>query len=42
MIKDRLGANPVPVVLPVGAGDTFNGALVQSLDAGNGLIDSIK
>ena len=27
MIKDRLGANPVPVVLPVGAGDTFNGLI---------------
>ena len=25
MIKDRLGANPIPVVLPIGAGDTFNG-----------------
>ena len=25
MIKSRLSANPVPVVLPVGAGDAFNG-----------------
>ena len=25
MIKDRLGANPVPVVLPIGSGDMFNG-----------------
>ena len=25
MIKDRLGANPVPIVLPVGAGETFSG-----------------
>jgi len=27
MIKDRLGANPVPVVLPIGAGDMFNGLI---------------
>ena len=27
MIKDRLGANPVPIVLPVGAGDTFSGII---------------
>ena len=27
MIKDRLGANPIPVVLPIGAGDTFNGLI---------------
>ena len=25
MIKDRLGANPVPIVLPIGAGEIFNG-----------------
>ena len=25
MIKDRLGANPVPLALPVGAGETFKG-----------------
>ena len=27
MIKDRLGANPVPIVLPVGAGDNFSGII---------------
>ena len=27
MIKDRLSANPVPVVLPIGAGDMFNGLI---------------
>ena len=27
MIKDRLGANPVPIVLPVGAGDLFSGLI---------------
>ena len=27
MIKDRLGANPVPVVLPIGSGDMFNGLI---------------
>ena len=27
MIKDRLGANPVPIVLPVGAGDEFSGLI---------------
>jgi len=25
MIKSRLGANPVPIVLPIGSGDMFNG-----------------
>jgi len=25
MIKERLGANPVPIVLPIGAGEMFNG-----------------
>ena len=25
MIKERLGANPVPLALPIGAGDTFKG-----------------
>ena len=25
MIKERLGANPVPIALPIGAGDTFKG-----------------
>ena len=27
MIKDRLGANPVPIVLPIGAGEMFNGLI---------------
>ena len=27
MIKDRLGANPLPVVLPIGAGDIFTGII---------------
>ena len=27
MIKERLGANPVPIVLPVGAGDNFSGLI---------------
>ncbi len=27
MIKDRLGANPVPIVLPIGAGDEFSGLI---------------
>ena len=27
MIKDRLGANPVPIVLPIGAGDLFSGLI---------------
>ena len=27
MVKDRLGANPVPIVLPVGAGDLFSGLI---------------
>ena len=27
MIKKRLGANPVPVVLPIGAGEMFNGII---------------
>jgi len=27
MIKDRLGANPVPIVLPIGAGDEFTGLI---------------
>jgi len=27
MIKDRLGANPVPIVLPIGAGDEFIGLI---------------
>ena len=27
MIKERLSANPVPVVLPIGAGDMFNGLI---------------
>ena len=27
MIKDRLGANPVPIALPIGAGDTFSGVI---------------
>ena len=27
MIKDRLGANPVPIVLPIGAGDIFTGLI---------------
>ncbi len=27
MIKDRLGANPVPIVLPIGAGDMFSGLI---------------
>ena len=27
MIKERLGANPVPVVLPIGAGDIFTGLI---------------
>ena len=27
MIKERLGANPVPIVLPVGAGDIFTGLI---------------
>tara|TARA_A100000164_G_C21920757_1_gene780541 strand:+ start:447 stop:2537 length:2091 start_codon:yes stop_codon:yes gene_type:complete len=25
MVKDRLGANPIPIVLPIGAGETFTG-----------------
>ena len=25
MIKERLGANPVPIAIPIGAGDTFKG-----------------
>ncbi len=27
MIKDRLGSNPVPLALPIGAGDTFSGLI---------------
>jgi len=27
MIKDRLGANPLPIVLPIGAGDIFTGII---------------
>jgi elongation factor G len=27
MIKDRLGANPLPIVLPIGAGDLFTGII---------------
>ena len=27
MIKDRLGANPLPIVLPLGSGDTFTGII---------------
>ena len=27
MIKDRLGANPVPIVLPIGTGELFNGLI---------------
>jgi elongation factor G len=27
MIKDRLNANPVPIVLPIGAGDVFTGLI---------------
>jgi len=27
MIKDRLGANPLPVVLPIGSGDMFTGII---------------
>ena len=27
MIKERLGANPVPVVLPIGSGDMFTGVI---------------
>ena len=27
MIKDRLGANPVPIVLPIGSGDMFSGLI---------------
>ena len=27
MIKDRLNANPVPIVLPIGAGDAFTGLI---------------
>jgi len=27
MVKDRLGANPVPIVLPIGAGDLFTGLI---------------
>ena len=27
MIKDRLSANPVPIVLPIGAGDVFTGLI---------------
>jgi elongation factor G len=27
MIKDRLGANPVPIVLPIGSGDLFSGLI---------------
>ena len=27
MIKDRLGANPVPIVLPIGAGELFSGLI---------------
>ena len=27
MIKKRLGANPVPIVLPIGSGDLFNGLI---------------
>ncbi len=27
MIKDRLGANPVPIVLPIGSGDMFTGLI---------------
>ena len=25
MIKERFNANPVPIILPIGAGDTFKG-----------------
>ena len=27
MIKDRLGSNPVPIVIPIGAGDIFTGLI---------------
>jgi len=27
MIKDRLGANPVPIVMPIGSGDMFTGLI---------------
>jgi elongation factor G len=27
MMKDRLGANPIPVQIPIGAGDMFNGII---------------
>ena len=27
MIKDRLGASPLPIVLPIGAGDIFTGII---------------
>ena len=27
MIKDRLGANPLPIVLPIGSGDIFTGII---------------
>ena len=33
MIKERLGANPVPLALPIGAGDTFKG-LVDLISMG--------
>ena len=28
MIKERFGANPVPLVLPIGSGDIFKGLLI--------------
>ena len=27
MVRDRLSANPVPIVLPIGSGDTFSGLI---------------
>ena len=43
MVKDRLSANPVPIVLPIGAGDNFTGlidlisneAIVYTVDDGS-------
>ena len=27
MVKDRLGANPLPVVIPIGSGEMFTGII---------------
>jgi len=46
MIKDRLGVNPVPLQVPIGAEDTFRGVIdlinMQAITYGNDLGDEIN